>query len=172
MPIAMLARLALAVAALGSCAAARPPVPGPSAECLVGRVVDGDTFYCRDGRKVRLLGIDSPERGQGAAGRLARRALERLMPVDRLVRLESDVTATDRYGRVLAYVWIGATLVNEVMVRDGWAVRYTVPPDAKYADRIARAQKEARARRAGLWVSGGFECLLSASRRRECRSAP
>lgn len=172
MPIAMLARLALAAAALGSCAAARPSVPDPSAECLVGRVVDGDTFYCRDGRKVRLLGIDSPERGQGAAGRLARQALERLMLVDRPVRLEGDVTATDRFGRVLAYAWVGATLVNEAMVRDGWAVRYTVPPDVKYADRIARAQKEARARRAGLWASGGFECLPSAYRRRECLGSP
>lgn len=118
MPIALLARLALVAVALGSCAAAQPSVPAPSADCLLGRVVDGDTFYCRDGRKVRLLGIDSPERGQGAAGRLARRALERPMPVDRLVRLRGDITATDRYGRVLAYAWVGGTLVNEAMVRD------------------------------------------------------
>jgi micrococcal nuclease len=65
-------------------------------------------------------------------------------------------------------VWTGATLVNEAMVRDGWAVRYTVPPDVKYADRIERAQSAARARRAGLWSGRGFECLPRDYRRRVC----
>ncbi len=158
--------------ALGSCAAGHPSVPAPSADCLAGRVVDGDTFYCRDGRKVRLLGIDSPERGQGAAGRLARRALEHLMPGDRLVRLDGDVTPTDRYVRVLTQAWVGRTLVNEALVREGWAVRCTVPPNVKYADRIELAQKEARARGVGLWARNGFNCLPSAYRRRECLGLP
>jgi endonuclease YncB( thermonuclease family) len=68
MPIALLARLALVAVALDSCAAVQPSVPAPSADRLVGRVVDGDTSYCRGGRKVRLLGIDSSERGRGRRG--------------------------------------------------------------------------------------------------------
>jgi micrococcal nuclease len=78
----------------------------------------------------------------------------------------------DRYGRMLAYVWTGATLVNEVMVRDGWAVLYTVPPNVKYAERLAQAQKEARAARAGLWSGRGFDCLPIDFRQRRCVIPP
>lgn len=172
MAIGLLVRLTLAAAILGSCGAGRPPAPPAAAECLVGRIVDGDTFACRDGRKVRLIGVDSPERGQGAAADLARRALARMLPLGRPVRLEGDVAPTDRYGRVLAWVWAGGTLVNEAMVRQGWAVRYTLPPNVKYADRIGRAQNAARAAREGLWSTGGFECPPRAYRRRECVGSP
>jgi micrococcal nuclease len=169
MHIELPVRLGLAAVALVSCAATPTTVQGP-APCVVARVVDGDTFDCRDGRIVRLLGVDSPERRQGDAGRLARQALLRRLPVDRRVRLESDVAATDRYGRVLAYVWTGETLVNEALVREGWAVLYTVPPNVKYAERLRRAQNEARAGRAGLWAGDGFACLPRSYRRHECGS--
>ncbi|MEO6056314.1 MAG: thermonuclease family protein [Gemmatimonadales bacterium] len=172
MAIRILTRAALAAAALGSCAGSRSPEPAPAPECIVGRVVDGDTFYCRDGRKVRLIGIDSPERGQGAAAQLAARALARLAPVGRAVRLEGDVAPADRYGRSLAWVWAGGTLVNEAMVRGGWALLYTVPPNVKYVGRLEQAQKEARGRGAGLWGSGGFDCPPRAYRRRECAAPP
>ena len=59
------------------------------------------------------------------------------------MRLEEDAAPTDRYGRVLAWVWSDAGLVNEALVRGGWAVLYTVPPNVKYASRVERAQKEA-----------------------------
>jgi micrococcal nuclease len=168
MPIRTFAARALIATVLGGAAAPRVPLP----DCVVARVVDGDTFYCRDGRKVRLLGVDSPERGQGPAWRVAREALVRLAPAGRRVRLEGDVATRDRYGRLLAWVWAGGTLVNEAMVRDGWAVQYTVPPDVKYADRIGRAQNAARARRVGLWSSGGFACLPRDYRRGACVSRP
>jgi micrococcal nuclease len=147
------------------------PEPDPSRQddrCAVAQVVDGDTFRCGDGRKVRLIGVDTPEKGQGEAGRLARQALLRYLPLGGVIRLERDVQATDRYGRVLAFVWTGGTMVNEAMVREGWAVLYTVPPDVKYAERFRRAQNEARGRRAGLWASGGFDCLPRDYRRNRC----
>lgn len=78
----------------------------------------------------------------------------------------------DRFGRELAYVWNGTILVNEAMVRDGWAVIHTVPPNVKYAERLAQAQKEARARRTGLWSGRGFECLPNDFRQRRCVSSP
>lgn len=166
---AILLGLTLGVWSL-DCAAQGPPAH-PDATCVMSRVVDGDTFYCRDGRKVRLIGVDSPERQQ-TFGSVARQALIELLPSGTAVRLERDVTLTDRYGRLLAYVWMGSSLVNETMVRDGWAVLYTVPPNVKYADRFGRAQKEARARGAGLWAQRGFDCLPSEFRRGTCVSPP
>lgn len=172
MTIRIVFSVALIAAALGGCGSARGSAP-PTARlpaCDVSRIVDGDTFYCTDGRKVRLIGIDSPELRQGESGRGAREALGHLLHGGGPVQLESDVSRRDRWGRTLAYAWSGGRLVNEAMVREGWAVLYTVPPDVKYARRLERAQNDARARRRGLWESGGFDCLPSEYRRRRCVS--
>jgi micrococcal nuclease len=139
--------------------------------CVVGRIVDGDTFSCRDGRRVRLIGIDSPERRQGAVAESARKALAGLLPLGTAVRLHRDVRPTDRYGRELSYVWVGPVFVNEAMVRDGWAVLYTVPPNVRYAERFRRAQEKARARRAGLWRENAFACLPADFRKGACVSS-
>lgn len=140
--------------------------------CKVDRVVDGDTFYCDDRTKVRLLGIDSPERGQGSTFVSASRALERWLPRGRSVVLEGDVRSRDRYGRALAWVWAGDTLVNEAMVSAGWAVRYTLPPNIKYVDRLGQAEREARGGRRGLWASGGLDCKPADFRRARCTAGP
>jgi micrococcal nuclease len=167
-----LAGLLVGGLALHSCGSAPGPASLPPASCVVARVVDGDTFSCRDGRKVRLLGIDTPELGQGEPGRQAHAALRHLLPLGTTVRLERDVASRDRFGRELAYVWTGARMVNESLVRQGWAMLYTLPPNVKHAGRLERAQKEARAARAGLWESDGFECSPVAWRRRECTAVP
>jgi micrococcal nuclease len=159
--------LALVAAPL-ACASSQEQEGG----CIVLRVADGDTFTCRDGRRVRLIGIDSPESQQQPYGARARIALLDMLPPGAAVRLEPDVAPTDRYDRLLAYAWVGPILVNEAMVRDGWAVLYTVPPNVKYAERLLRAQNEARARGAGLWSQRGFECLPHDFRRKRCVSPP
>jgi len=140
--------------------------------CVVLRVADGDTFTCGDGRRVRLIGIDSPEWNQRPFGSRAQQALLSMLPTGSQVQLEHDVSLTDQYGRLLAYVWVGSTLVNEAMVRDGWAMLYTVPPDVKYAERFRKAQNEARTRGAGLWAQNGFACLPKDFRKRTCLSSP
>jgi micrococcal nuclease len=142
------------------------------ASCLVKRISDGDTFRCADGRRVRLIGIDSPETEQHPYGEAARQALLQRVPLHTVVRLETDVAPLDRYGRVLAYVWVGPSLINETMVHDGWALLYTVPPDVRYVERLAQAQKWARANGAGLWSQGGFACAPSRFRRDRCVNQP
>jgi micrococcal nuclease len=143
-------------------------VAGADRLCTVTRVVDGDTFYCADGRKVRLIGIDAPERAQGRAGRESAAALRRLLPAGASVRLEQDVGPRDRYGRSLAYAWIGNALVNEVLVREGWAFLLTVPPNVKYVNRLERAQRTARSTRAGLWREPGLACSPRDWRAKRC----
>jgi micrococcal nuclease len=156
-------------AALFSCAPSGLPGQQTSV-CVVGHIVDGDSFRCRDGRKVRLIGIDSPEQRQRPHGAQAQAALLRMAPPGTALRLESDIAATDRYGRVLAYAWLKSVLVNEALVQEGWAVQYTVPPNVKYADRFGRAQKEARARGRGLWSGRAFDCVPAEFRRGKCLS--
>lgn len=137
--------------------------------CVVASVTDGDTLRCTGGRRVRLIGIDAPERGQGEAFAASRDRLRALTPRDSTVQLELDVSPRDRYGRTLAWVWRGDTLVNERMVREGWAVLYTRAPDVRHADRIAAAQAAARKEGAGVWATGGFSCLPRDFRRGRCR---
>jgi micrococcal nuclease len=166
------ALLTVALAATPVGCAARPQETRPPDSCIVGTVADGDSFRCADGRRVRLIGIDSPEMQQKPHGDQARTALLELLTAGAAVRLETDIAPTDRYGRLLAYAWVGPILVNETMVRNGWAVLYTVPPNVKYADRLIRAQNEARAIGAGLWSRRGFDCLPSDYRRKRCVSSP
>ncbi len=158
-PVLLLALLAL----VPSVAGAQATVP-----CEVSRIVDGDTLYCRDGTKVRLLGIDSPERGQGAVAREATAALARLAPVGDTVALETDVRSHDRYGRLLAHVWRHDTLVNEALVAGGWAVLYTVPPNVKHVERLTSAERQARRRGVGLWAPGALACSPAVFRRGDC----
>lgn len=160
------------VAAVASAAdeAGREPADSaaPREQCRVRRITDGDTLHCTNGLKVRLIGIDAPELRQKPFGAESRAALASLLPVNVPVELERDVTPTDRYQRRLAHVWLKGMLVNEMMVRQGWAVLYTVPPNVKYVARLERAQKGARQARVGLWAQGGFDCLPRDARRGTC----
>jgi micrococcal nuclease len=151
---------------------AQQPVHAGARSCTIRLVSDGDSIRCTDGRRVRLIGIDSPELQQRPFGPQAQEALLALLPLGTTVRLETDASQMDRYGRALAYVWAGDTLVNEAMVRNGWAVIYTVPPNVKYAERLAQAQKEARTGGAGLWRGRGFDCLPMDYRQRRCVTPP
>jgi len=67
------------------------------------------------------------------------------------VLLEKDISETDRYNRLLRYVWLDGELINEVLVREGYANSSTYPPDIIYQDRFNNAEQEAREKEVGLW---------------------
>jgi micrococcal nuclease len=151
---------------LAGTACAQQPISLQS--CLVTAVSDGDTLRCAGLGRVRLIGVDAPERGQGAEADSARAALRRWAPRGDTVALELDVRPRDQYGRHLAWVWRGDTLVNERMVAEGRAVLYTVPPNVRHVDRIRRAEREARRERRGLWREGALDCRPAEWRRDRC----
>jgi micrococcal nuclease len=145
------AALLVSVVAVGS-----RPGSGDGAE--VTRVYDGDTIEAVvSGRrqKIRYIGIDSPEMSDSreAVLEMARVATEanRRLVDGRTVRLEYDVQTRDTYGRLLAYVWIGDTLVNELLVREGYAAARSFPPNVRYQERLRAAQKEAQDAGRRLW---------------------
>jgi micrococcal nuclease len=143
------------------------PLPSGEGEQLVGRVVrtvDGDTIHVRlvSGiEKVRYIGIDTPEvhhptRGEEPGGRAATEVNRRLVG-DRAVRLEPDVQTRDRYGRLLAYVWVKGPdgveiMVNAELVRLGYAAVLTVPPNVRHAELFRKLAAEAREQHRGLWA--------------------
>ena len=161
------AALLVSLTAVPACAQAAR-VERTVESCVIAIVVDGDTFRCRNGVRVRLIGIDAPERSQGGAYHDSRRALARIAGPGDTVRLERDASPRDRFGRELAWVWRDTTLVSEAMVAQGYAVLFTVPPNVKYVERIAAAQRRARQGGAGLWDTHGFGCAPSDRRRQRC----
>lgn len=127
----------------------------------VVRVVDGDTVVARlasGEERIRLIGIDTPEsvdprRPVECFGKEAARRTAALLPAGTAIRLERDVEARDRFGRLLAYVHRrdDGLFVNLALAQDGYAQVLTIPPNVAYADRFAAAVAEARADGRGLW---------------------
>ena len=148
--VPLLLVLALATTAWGA-------VPR-SLEGVVVRVVDGDTIHVRIAEgveKVRYIGVNTPEvhhprLHEQPGGREAWDVNRRLV-AGRRVRLELDVQARDRYGRLLAYVWVGETMVNAELVSRGYAQVMTVPPNVRYQSLFVRLQRSAREGGRGLW---------------------
>ncbi len=126
----------------------------------VARVIDGDTVVLDDGRTVRYIGIDTPEitGGEECFSREAKNQNEELV-LGKNVILEKDVSETDRYNRLLRYVYVNSPdmgqdiFVNEYLVREGYATVSTFPPDVKNQQRFMEAERKAREENKGLWGS-------------------
>lgn len=126
----------------------------------VTRITDGDTIRVMVGgveEKVRYLGVDTPESVKPGTPvecfAKAASAFNARLVAGRRVRLESDVEARDRYGRLLAYVYRrpDGLFVNEELVRRGYAQPLTIAPNVRFAERFVRLAAQARERGAGLW---------------------
>ena len=115
----------------------------------VKEVIDGDTIVLQSGEHVRYIGIDTPEKDQP----FYQQAKERNQKLveGKEVRIEFDVQRKDKYGRLLAYVYVGETFVNAELVRNGLANLYTVPPNVKHSDYFLKLQSEAKEKKLGIW---------------------
>ncbi len=126
---------------------------GDSATVQVVRVIDGDTIQVccvfGDRENVRYIGINTPEihhpmKGVEHFGKEASEANRKLVD-GKTVRLEFDVQEQDRYGRLLAYVYLEeGTFVNAWLVENGYAMVMTVPPNVKHQEMFLKLQREAR----------------------------
>jgi micrococcal nuclease len=120
------------------------------------RVIDGDTIILSNREKVRLIGVDTPETkhpnkpvehyGKEAS------AFTKKMVEGRPVRLEYDWQQRDKYGRLLAYVYLmDGTFLNAEIIKQGYGHGYTRFP-FKYLDQFRQYEKEARENKRGLWA--------------------
>jgi micrococcal nuclease len=141
-----------------------PPSPTPTVQAgppgfvAVTRVVDGDTIVVEGNLKVRLTGVNTPEtvdprRPVQCFGHEASDFTKRTL-TGQSVKLVRDVSDTDKYGRLLRYVYLSdGSLYNLTLVREGYAQVNTYPPDVAHAKEFQAAQAEARAAKRGLWAS-------------------
>lgn len=134
--------------------AAAPDIPSTATPATVEYVHDGDTIFLTDGRKVRLLGINTPEIGEDAEcwGEQATSELRGLVTEGSAVWVQQDVEALDQYGRSLLFVFLeDGTNVNVEMVRVGAAEIEQYSPNWLYTDELHAAEDAAYAERIGLW---------------------
>ena len=127
---------------------------------LIPKVIDGDTIELENGNKVRLIGVDTPEtvdprRPVGCFGKEASNVTKKLL-LNKEVILQKDVSETDKYNRLLRYVYLplenGQTLfVNDYLIREGFAKSLTYPPDVKFTEQFLQAERQARGQKRGLW---------------------
>jgi micrococcal nuclease len=125
----------------------------------VSRVVyinDGDTVRLANGESVRYLGIDTPEMDYKTFSHehMAKEAKEfnKDLVYGKTVRLEFDVEKRDKYGRLLAYVYVDDIFVNAKLIEEGYARLLVFPPNTRHADYLLELQNKARENKKGLWA--------------------
>jgi micrococcal nuclease len=133
------------------------PPSGELESYSIARVVDGDTLLLANSKeRVRLIGANTPETVKQNSpvepwGPEAT-AFTKSFLSNGNVRLEFDSQRRDKYGRMLAYVWVGDRMLNEELIREGLAraeTQYSYSSAMKA--RFRRAEAEARAARKGIW---------------------
>jgi micrococcal nuclease len=146
---------------LSIASASNEPEKNYPSSVKVTKVVDGDTFWGIDAKnkshKVRLIGIDAPESRKtgnkpiGFYGKEASDYMRQLL-IDQNVKLEYDKQKTDRYGRLLAYVYLSnGTFVNNHLVNQGFANAIYYKPNNKHTQQLTQSCNEAKKLRKGMW---------------------
>ena len=148
----------------------KPAAAASEGAAFVARAVDGDTLKLADGRRVRLIGVDTPElhysekllrdsrrthKDIEAIQAMGKRAADftKQLCEGRAVRIELDIRRYDKYGRLLAYIYLeDGTFVNAKIVEEGYGQVMTIPPDVRYADYFLKLQRKAREDHRGLWA--------------------
>lgn len=122
---------------------------------LVARVIDGDTVELQDGRRLRYIGVDTPETvapgqpvqcyGPEASSR------NKALVEGKVVGLEKDMSETDSFGRLLRYVYSDGWMVNAILVEEGYARARAFPPDTRYSSAFSALEAQAMAAGRGMW---------------------
>ena len=130
-------------------------------EAVVEEVIDGDTLELENGRTIRMVGIDAPNKGEGLYGQALEYSIK--LTEGKRVRLEYDEYQDDKFGRILAYVWApctsekgcqeGKLMLNKVLVDEGLAkvVLYSKRKKLKYQNELVQAEEGAKEKNLGIW---------------------
>ena len=134
------------------------PVSAQAGDVRFLKAIDGDSLVVIENgytKEIRLIGIDAPEWGQ-EWGVEAKAHLVAFC-FGHTLRIEYDREEKDRYGRTLAYLWLGSRMLNESLVQNGLAVPIYVKPNGRYYKRLRAAQDRAKSKGLGFWGQGGLK---------------
>lgn len=121
----------------------------------VAFVYDGDTIELTNGYKVRYIGINTPEiNSKKVAGEcFGKEAWEinKQLVNGQTIEMVKDISETDKYGRLLRYVWIDNVFINDFLIRQGYARIESIPPDIRYSSKLQQSEQEAKENKRGIW---------------------
>jgi|GEM_PF-1407018 len=138
--------------------------PQTKKEEVVNYVIDGDTIKIPSGEKVRYIGMNTPETDE-CFGTEATKENKKLVEQHKVI-LVKDVSETDKYGRLLRYVYVencdqivsskycesnNTLFVNKYLLQNGFATLMQIKPDTKYYDKFKKLEKQAKESNVGLW---------------------
>jgi len=126
-------------------------IPPVREETYVTKVVDGDTIVIEGGQRVRLLSIDTREKGENCYTE-AKNRLEELILLENIT-LEADKEDKDQYDRLLRYVYLDGVNINMEMVAEGLAIVYIYEPNVKYRQEFTDYEKQARDAGGCVWTT-------------------
>jgi len=118
---------------------------------VVERVIDGDTILLENRERVRLIGIDAPEKGE-TCWQEAKNRLQTLV-LGKRVFLAKDVSGRDRYGRLVRFVYLEGLFVNLALVEEGFALAFEFEPDTSFREDFLKAELRAGQGNGCLWES-------------------
>ncbi len=131
------------------------PTPGYAPqEILTGyvkQIIDGDTFELSTNESVRLIGIDTPERGDYYYLE-AKNRLKELIE-GKQIKLTKDIENRDDYNRLLRYVYIDDNFINLILIKEGYAEAWAYGSNIKFKDNFTIAENEAKENKIGLWIN-------------------
>lgn len=122
---------------------------------IVARVIDGDTFVLENEERVRLIGIDTPEKREKCFEEAKNRLKELVLNKD--VLLYKDKSHRDKYGRLVRFAYVDGVFVNLILVEEGFAKAFEFEPDNSLADLFREAEKRAAKSNGCLWEKDGVE---------------
>lgn len=114
----------------------------------VSEVIDGDTIKSGP-ESIRLIGIDTPERGE-IGYEQAKQAMTELV-LGKEISVVSGKDTYDKYGRSLSYIYRGDLFINKYMIEQGWAKTLFIEPNTQYAEEFLLLEQSAQQTGAGLW---------------------
>lgn len=130
-------------------------------QALVTSVIDGDTVELADGRRVRYLGIDTPESGEYYAEEATARNKE--LVEGKTVELQRGPRDQDEYGRLLRYVYVDGVFVNAELIAQGYAKAYIFDPDDRYSQILVQLEQYAKMKNRGLWATSSINKASNSS---------
>ncbi len=133
----------------------------------VTHVIDGDTVILKDGRHIRLIGINTPEIGRNGkasepGAKAAKKHLQSLLQGHRQIFLKYDAEEFDRYKRTLAHLFLpDGENIQANLLAEGLAIPLTIPPNLIYLDCYLHHSNQAIASQRGLWSLQQYKPLAS-----------
>ncbi|MFH0831867.1 MAG: thermonuclease family protein [archaeon] len=117
-------------------------------KAVVTNVIDGDTIVISGGERLRLLGIDTPEKGEFYY-KESKARMEELIE-NREITLEKEGDNKDKYGRILRYIFLDDSNINMLLVKEGYAICYFYE-ESRYQQECIQLEENARAGKIGRW---------------------